>query len=152
MNHQTENPIKVRLLKSDDFNSVVLLDSKLRGGENRQDYWEKKFAIFRMRHPNLSLVAELDGHLVGYAMGNISGWEFGVSECTGWVELIGVDPGCRRLHLGQELVAELLHQFRSLNVVTIYTLFTASNQEMRKFFSSIGFTEGQLIHFQINIP
>ncbi|MCX6640837.1 MAG: GNAT family N-acetyltransferase [bacterium] len=143
--------IKVRLLKADDFDALVQLDSKLRGGENRREYWEKKFAIFRLRHPNLSLVATLNEILVGYAMGNISGWEFGVSAGIGWVELIGTDPEYRRHHVASELIEELLHQFRTLKVESVYTLFTAANEEMRKFFFSMGFREGQLIHCEISL-
>ena len=32
----------------------------------RREYWEKKFAIFRLRRPNLSLVAVIEDRLGGY--------------------------------------------------------------------------------------
>lgn len=140
--------LNIRPLKSDDFDALVQLDSKLREGETRREYWEKKFAIFRLRHPNLSLVALLNDQIVGYAMGNISGWEFGVKAGIGWLELIGVDPEHRHGGIARALVLELLRQFETLQVKTIYTTFHSDNTEMREFFHSVGFREGEMVHFE----
>lgn len=143
--HET---LKVRILKSDDFESLVKLDSKLRGGENRKDYWEKKFAIFRMRHPNLSLVATVEDTVVGYVMGNISGWEFGVPAGIGWVELIGVDTEHRREGVARALIEELFRQFDTLDVTRVYTMIDMNNFDMRDFFKLVGFRQGQMVHLE----
>lgn len=148
MAESNSNNLDIRLLRSDDFDALVQLDSKLRGGEMRREYWEKKFAIFRLRHPNLSVVASHDERVVGYAMGNISGWEFGVKAGIGWIELIGIDPEYRRRGVARDLVEELLRQFQALQVKTVYTMITANHTEMLEFFRSMEFKEGGMIQFE----
>lgn len=141
----------VRPLKSKDFDGVVELDSKLLGGENRHDYWEKKFAVFRMRHPNLSLVALVDDRVIGCVMGNISGWEFGVSAGIGWLELIGVDQEYRRGGIARTLIDELLKQFKKLNVKRVYTMFDTNDAGSRDFFHSAGFKVGKMVQLEIDL-
>ena len=148
MNDPDIKNLKIRPLKAGDFDALVALDGKLVRGKNRQQYWEKKFAIFRVRHPNLSLVATMGDDIVGYIMGNVSGWEFGVSAGIGWVELLGVDPEYQRKGVAKEMTNELLNQFKALNVKTIYTMMNADYKQMRSFFRSLGFREGEMIHLE----
>ncbi|TKJ36940.1 hypothetical protein CEE37_14600 [candidate division LCP-89 bacterium B3_LCP] len=151
MDRSKDSELAIRPLKADDFDSVVQLDSRLLGGERRHEYWEKKFAVFRMRHPNLSLVATMDNHIVGCVMGNISGWEFGVSAGTGWVELIGVDQEYRRKRVAAELIRELLVQFATLNVKCVYTMFDSEDKSSREFFGTVGFKQGQMVQLEISL-
>jgi ribosomal protein S18 acetylase RimI-like enzyme len=151
MSESSVDTLAVRPLKSSDFDGVVELDSKLLGGENRHDYWEKKFAVFRMRHPNLSLVAVIENRVVGCVMGNISGWEFGVSAGIGWVELIGVDQEYRRKGIADALIDELLKQFNKLNVKKVYTMFDTSDAGSRDFFHSAGFKVGKMVQLEIDL-
>lgn len=143
--------IAVRPLKSEDFDALVQLDGILLQGEDRKEYWEKKFAVFRLRHPNLSLVATVDERVVGYVMGNISGWEFGVRSGIGWVELIGVHPDVQRGGIAKELTLELLRQFKALNVKTVYTMVMASDPIIRRLFHSVGFQEGRMVQLEKNL-
>lgn len=151
MSGSIPNDLEIRPLKSDDFNGVVELDSKLLGGESRHEYWEKKFAVFRLRHPNLSLVATIGDRVVGCVMGNISGWEFGVSAGVGWVELIGVDQEYRREGVARALIDELLRQFRTLNVKTVYTMFDSNDSGSRDFFHTAGFKVGRMVQLEIEL-
>lgn len=151
MEKDSREIVKIRPLKAGDFEALVELDKKLVTGENRHDYWEKKFAVFRMRHPNLSLVATKDDRVVGCVMGNISGWEFGVKAGIGWVEMIGVDPEYQRSGIAKNLIMELLRQFKSLNVKKIYTILDGRNAGNRQFFYSVGFQEGQMVHLKIEL-
>ncbi len=151
MSTSIEDKITIRPLKSDDFDKLVHLDSILLGSEKRRSYWEKKFAIFRLRHPNLSLVATLENKLVGYIMGNISGWEFGVAEGVGWVELMGIDPEYQRKGIARDLTQELMRQFKELKTETVYTMIVAEDTHIRDLFKSVGFNEGHMMQLEINL-
>jgi ribosomal protein S18 acetylase RimI-like enzyme len=142
MSDSISNEIEIRPLRSEDFDSLVQLDSVLLKSEERYAYWEKKFAAFRLRHPNLSLVTIHQGKLIGYIMGNISGWEFGIPAGTGWIEIMGVDPDYQRQGIARRMMDELMNQFRTLGVKTVYTMIGAKDEHIRKLFLSAGFNEG----------
>ncbi len=147
---KSEN-LTIRPLIPGDFDDLVHLDSILLGGEKRREYWEKKFAIFRLRHPNLSLVAVIEDRLGGYIMGNISGWEFGVSAGIGWVELLGVHPDFQRKGIASEMIKELLAQFKTLKVETVYTLIVAKDTHIRDLFRSLRFDNGRMLQLEIDL-
>ena len=151
MSELKKEDLDIRLLKADDFDALVQLDSLLLIGEERKDYWEKKFAVFRLRHPNLSLVATIGDRVVGYVMGNISGWEFGVKSGIGWVELIGVHPDAQKKGVAKEMTLELLKQFKALNVKVVYTMVVATDPVIRRLFHSVGFKEGHMAQLEINL-
>lgn len=148
MSESKEEQVKIRPLQATDFDALVHLDSILIGSEKRREYWEKKFAVFRLRHPNLSLVAIRGSHLIGYVMGNISGWEFGVSAGIGWIELIGTHPDEQRKGIARELTEELLHQFKTLGVEMVYTMVVAKDTSLRHLFKSLGFEEGHMVQLE----
>jgi hypothetical protein len=52
-------------------------------GEKRPDCWEKKVELTEKKSPLPSLVAEMDGKVVGFILGGASGWEYGVPENIG---------------------------------------------------------------------
>jgi ribosomal protein S18 acetylase RimI-like enzyme len=143
--------LTIRPLMSGDFDELVHLDSVLLGSEKRRAYWEKKFAVFRLRHPNLSMVATLDNKLVGYIMGNISGWEFGVSAGVGWVELMGVDPDLQRQGVAKVMIQELMHQFKELKTETVFTMIVAHDTHIHDLFKSVGFTTGHMMQLEIDL-
>ncbi len=148
MSAEKSDSLVIRPLQANDFDDLVHLDSVLLGSQKRREYWEKKFAVFRLRHPNLSLVAVRDGRLIGYVMGNISGWEFGVSAGIGWIELVGVHPDEQRRGVARKMVEELLHQFKTLEVKTVYTMVKTEDKQIRNLFKSLGFEEGHMVQLE----
>ncbi len=151
MTESKKDKIVIRTLSSDDYDGLVRLDAILLGSEKRREYWEKKFAIFRLRHPNLSLVATINDQVVGFIMGNISGWEFGVSAGIGWVELMGVHPDYQRKGVAKEMMNDLLKQFKTLDVKTVYTMIVASDSHIKGLFNSVGFKQGHMMQLETDL-
>jgi len=44
----------------------------------------------------ISLVAEVEGEVVGFILGEVSGWEYWCTETIGWMDTIGVDPAYQK--------------------------------------------------------
>ena len=84
--------VKIRTLKKEDLDAIVEIDEKVLG-ENRKNYWERKLELMNHKSSQISLVAEVEGKVVGFILGDISGWEFGVPETIGWIDTIGIDSG-----------------------------------------------------------
>ena len=94
-------------LKKDDLNAIVGIDEKVLG-ENRRNYWERKLELMNDKSSQISLVAEVEGEVVGFILGDVSGWEFGVPETIGWIDTIGIDPAYQKKGLATALAHELI--------------------------------------------
>ena len=64
--------------------------------------------LMNKKASQISLVAELEGRVVGFILGDISGWEFGVPETIGWIDTIGVEPAYQKKGLATALARELV--------------------------------------------
>ena len=142
--------VKIRTLKKDDLDAIVGIDEKVLG-ENRKNYWERKLELINHQLTQVSLVAEVEGKVVGFILGDISGWEFGVPETIGWIDTIGIDPASQKKGLATALARELIQNLKGVGVKTIYTLVSWKDWDLLQFFHAMGFTRGDLINLELKI-
>jgi len=142
--------VVIRALKEDDLNAIVGIDEKVLG-ENRRNYWERKLELMDNKFSQVSLVAEVEGEVQGFILGDVSGWEFGVPETVGWIDTIGVDPAFQKKGLATALSRELIQNLKALRVKTIYTLVSWNDWDLLQFFHSMGFTRGDMINLELKI-
>jgi predicted N-acetyltransferase YhbS len=103
------NPISIRPLTRADLPAVVAIDAALEG-RPRADYIGRRLAA-ALREPALhvQLAAERGGRLVGYMLGRLLAGEFGRTETSLRLELLGVPVECR----GQGVAGALFEAVRS---------------------------------------
>ena len=89
---------------------------------------QRKLAV----RPDLFLVGELDGAVVGTVMAGYDGHR-------GWINYLGVDPACRRRGLGRALMAEAERLLRQAGCPKINLQVRTSNAEAIEFYRRIGF-------------
>jgi ribosomal protein S18 acetylase RimI-like enzyme len=142
--------VKIRSLRKEDLGAIVAIDAKVLG-ENRKDYWEKKLELINDKSSQVSLVAEVEGKVLGFILGDISGWEFGVPDTIGWIDTIGVDPAHQKKGLASALAQELIQRLKAIGVRTIYTLVSWSDWDLLQFFHAMGFTRGDMINLELKI-
>ena len=140
----------IRTLKKDDLNAIVEIDQKVLG-ENRRNYWEGKLELMNRKSSQVSLVVEMNGEVVGFILGDISGWEFGVPETIGWIDTIGVDPAYQKKGLATALAHELIKNLKAVGVKTVYTLVSWNDWDLLQFFHAMGFTRGDMINLELKI-
>jgi len=105
-----DTKVKIRVLNENDLDAVVKIDKKVLGKE-RREYWKRKI-VYTDIYPRPALVAELENKVVGFIMGYVSGWEFGVPDTTGWIDTLGVDPEYQRRGIGKILFQALIENFK----------------------------------------
>jgi len=98
-----------------------------------------------------SLVAKLDGKVIGFIIGGASRWEYGVPENIGWIDTIGVDPDYQRKGIAKILFTEMTNNLKKVGVDTMYTFVTRRDWKLLKFFNSIGFQKGDMINLELDI-
>jgi predicted N-acetyltransferase YhbS len=147
------NPLenmKIRPLKKEDLEMIIEIDEKILGG-NRKDYWERKLALMNTKASKVSLVAEMGGKVVGFILGDVSGWEFGVPDTIGWIDTIGIDPVYQKRGLATALANEVIKNLKAIGVRAVYTLVSWNDWDLLQFFHAMGFTRGDMINLELKI-
>ncbi len=142
--------VNIRALKKEDLPAIVEIDEKVLG-ENRKEYWERKIEALDTKSTQTSFAAEVEGNVVGFILGDISGWEFGVPDTIGWIDTIGVDPAYQKKGLATALANELIRGLKAVGVKTIYTLVSWNDWDLLQFFHAMGFSRGDMINLELKI-
>lgn len=141
---------KIRAMARPDLEQIVDIDIKVLG-KPRPEYWAMKIDIVE-NHPHISsLVAEMDGNVVGFIIGGASRWEYGVPEDIGWIDTIGVDPEYQRMGIAKILFTEMANNLKKVGVKTINTFVTRRDWRLLKFFNSIGFQPGDMTNLELDL-
>jgi predicted N-acetyltransferase YhbS len=143
-----EHTIKIRLMKADDFDAVVGIDEKALNA-SRPQYYEMKFEKLFTSSDYLptSLVAEEDGKVVGFVMGELFIGEYGISQ-QATLDTIGVDLSCRHRGIGEQLINEFMDHLKRLGVQKISTLVDSKDLKLTHFFSTNRFSPSQTINLE----
>lgn len=137
------NTVAIRPLNELDLDAVVAIDEKI-SGRYRPEVWERRVGYYMRRDPDASVVAEQDGEVIGFMLGEVRSGEFGLEEPTGWIEVLGVDPERRGRAVGRRMAEAMLEHFRERGAVLVRTLVDAEMAEIGAFFTSLGFEPASL--------
>jgi len=137
----TTSEVRIRPLDELDIGAIVGIDEKI-SGQYRPEVWERRIGYYLRRDPEASVVAEVGGKVAGFMLGEVRSGEFGLEEPTGWIEVLGVDPGARGKALGRRMAEAMLEHFRSQGAHSVRTLVDENQEELSSFFRSVGFAAG----------
>ncbi len=108
-------------------------------------WWEDVIARHVRRGRGASrrvgFVAEEDGRVVGYILGQVRAFEFGSEPC-GWIYSVGVHPGRLRRGIAALLFERAVAAFRDLGVSVVRTMVRNDDERLQTFFRSRGFVRG----------
>lgn len=139
--------VRIRPLQDTDLGDITGLDEKI-SGDYRPEVWEMRLGYYMRRDPEASLVAEIDGKVVGFMLGEVRSGEFGLEQPTGWIEVMGVDPEVRGQAIGRRLADGMLAYFGGRGAKTVRTLVDRETDDgIAQFFTALGFTPAGLTPF-----
>jgi len=141
-----QEEVRIRPLDELDITAIVGIDEKI-SGQYRPEVWERRISYHLRRDPDSCVVAEVGGRVVGFMLGEIRSGEFGLEEPTGWIEVLGVDPGSRGQSVGRKMAEAMLDYFRTQGAHSVRTLVDEDRAELAGFFSSLGFEPSSLRPF-----
>lgn len=128
----------IRPVEELDIEEIAAIDEKI-GGRYRPEVWEKRLFYYLRRDPEGSFVATAEGKVVGFMLGEVRSGEFGMEEPTGWVEVLGVDPGYQGRSAGRRLAEAMLAHFRAQGAQRVRTLVDDTMPQIEGFFRALGF-------------
>ncbi len=138
----------IRPMVPSDLDQIVDIDTNILG-EQRTEYWELKLQLTEKRSPTHALVAEADGKVIGFIIGGVSMWGFGVPKNIGWIDTIGVHPDHQRKGVAKIIFNELITNLKKEGVISIITFVMRRDLLLLKFFNSLGFQRGDMINLEL---
>jgi len=141
--------VKIRVMKYEDLDGIIEIDTKVLG-KARPEYWRLKVEIAEKR-AMASLVAEVEGRVVGFILGDASGWEYGVPDTVGWIDTIGVLPEYQKKGVARALMTEMISNLKKVGVEKIYTIVDWRSWDLLKFFNSMNFRKGEMIQLELPV-
>ena len=137
---------KIRTMTEDDFVSVAEIQETI----TKKKVSPELTNILRnylQKDNDACLVAEDEGSVVGFVIGDIKDWGFGV-EKSGWLEILGVHPKYMGQGTGKELGGRLMEHFKAKNIKNVYTAVRWDSGDLLAFFKSIGFDRSDMINLE----
>ena len=146
--------LSVRPLRESDISAIITIDEQTTG-RAKPEYWRAKLTHYLLEKGSdpdadsgvLARVAEIEGEVVGFIIGEVRRWEFGQPFC-GWITALGVNPKHQRLGIGRRLLAEFLDHYREDGLREVRTMVEWSDGDLLKFFHSMGFIRGPFVELQ----
>lgn len=135
--------VAVRRMHAQDTDAVLRINEKIIGRPHEAQ-WESRIIDSLTRNPLGCLVAESEGRIVGFILGDIRGWEFAIPK-SGWIEIVGVDPDYQGRGVARALIEKLDIYFRNQNVERIMTMVNWNDVDLVGFFRSLGFERSEFI-------
>lgn len=132
----------VRVLRAGDLAAILRIDREATG-QKREEFFRVKIER-AVREPKLqtSLVAEVDGNVVGFVFATLYFGEYGRLEPVAVLDAIGVDPAFRRSRVGSEMMKQLEMGLRALHVERLETIVGWRELELLGFLAKRGFSPG----------
>ncbi len=135
--------VTVRRMRTQDSEAVLRVDEKITG-KPHEAQWESKIIEHLSSNPLGCLVAEAEGIVVGFILGDIRGWEFGIPK-SGWIEIVGVDPEFQGKGVAKALIEKLNVYFQNHNVEKVRLMVNWNDGGLVSFFRAVGFERSEFI-------
>jgi ribosomal protein S18 acetylase RimI-like enzyme len=141
--------IIIRGIKESDVSAIVEIEEK-NLCIKRNGYWKRELRKNKEGRFLGSCVAELEGTVIGFILGDIGSREFGMPENMGWIHTIGIHPDYQHKGVARALFDDYRKRFLKLDVDTIYTIVSLSDNMQLPFFEKIGFRPGNRIYLEFD--
>ncbi len=143
----------MRVMKRDDLDTVAAIDAQV-SKLQRRPYYERKIEMVtgNPHNINTSLVAEINGKVVGFIMGEVYFGEFGIPETSATIDTIGVAPEYQNKGVAHDLMEQFLTNMKAVGVKTIYTLVNWDDFALGRFFAGQKFQPSKRVNLELQLP
>jgi ribosomal protein S18 acetylase RimI-like enzyme len=137
----------IRNARAIDMVAVAAIDAAITETP-KPEYWPRAYHRYATRQGRYFLVAEVDGSVVGFILGEERAWEFGSPPC-GWIFAIGVAPETREGGVGTRLFEAICQAMRDAGMTTVRTMLARDYGLNMAFFRSQGMMGGTFIELEM---
>jgi ribosomal protein S18 acetylase RimI-like enzyme len=136
--------IKIRKLRVKDLPQIIRIEEAITKAKVSQ---QKKACLkdHIQKEGSVSLVALLEGQVVGFLISEILTNSFGLDQ-SGWIENFGILPPHMGQGIGRALAGHLFEVYRKKKIFEIYTSVRWDSVDLLSFFKSTGFDRSNFIN------
>jgi len=133
--------MKIREMTIDDYDEIYALWNTSLSSARDMDDSHEAIARFLQRNPRLSVVAELDGKVVGSIL-------CGHDGRRGFLYHVAADPAQRRAGIGQAMLNACLEQLREEGISKCGLIAFTNNTTGNAFWDSMGFHTREDVYYR----
>lgn len=133
-------------MTQDDLPVIKAVDGMITGAERSPTWLEHVEALWFIQRPAIGFIAEADGRVVGFILGDIREAEHGLPTC-GWIDMVGVIPEYQRRGIARRLAEEFSKVCRN-NLCRIRLIVREDDTQLIDFWESMGFRRGKLMDLE----
>ncbi len=138
----TNESIVIRKMKESDIDPITKMDKRI-SGVFRPEMWKAEIEHY-LKNNSIGLVAEIQEQVVGFMIGTMHPWLFGI-ENGGWIEVLGVHPDHTAKGIGKKLGIKLFKEFKAHNIKVVYTCVEWTSSDLLEFFRTLEMTKSNFI-------
>ncbi len=137
--------IAIRPMEERDIPRAVEIESAILGAKRSTTLRGSLTAYLAKGERNACLVAELEGKVVGFLVGDIRAWDFGEDQEIGWIRIVGIDPAYQGHGVGKALGDALMRYFETRGITTVRTTVEWDSGDLIAYFRTLGFERSGFI-------
>ena len=142
--------ITIRRMEPSDEKYVIAIDQKIVGEERASSWQQRVFRYLERYYPPVSHVAEANGVVVGFIIGDLRGWEYGMASGA-WIDIMGVDRDYQGQGVGRRLVDAFVTQCREQGIKSIHAFMREDDTRIQRFLESANFSRGTLVDYALEL-
>ncbi len=138
--------LKIRRITPEDAKDLERIQSLITKSPSKTDF--KKIIQEQLnRDKDVSLVAEVDGKVVGYMISYMIYAGFGIDK-SAWIATFGIDPKFMGQGIGKRLAQETFKIYKKMGIKDIYTSVKWDSVDLLSFFKTLGFDRSEFINLR----
>ncbi len=136
--------LKIRKIKPEDANELERIQAQITRSSLKTDF-HRIIQEQLKKDEDVSLVAEIDGKIVGYMICYVIHAGFGIDK-SAWISTFGIDPKFMGQGIGKKLAQEVFKSYQKIGIKHIYTSVRWDSVDLLSFFKTLGFDRSEFIN------
>ena len=142
-----ENAIAIREINREDARAIKAIRSAISPGSADVDFQKLVDQHAGEGNGRTSLVAEVNGEVVGYMISTTLYAGFGIRK-SAWIMSLGVHPDFMGQGVGIELANRICEIYKERGVKSIYSSVLWDSIDVLSFFKKLGFKRSEFINLK----
>ncbi|HXY73931.1 MAG TPA: GNAT family N-acetyltransferase [Dehalococcoidales bacterium] len=143
-----QNDVTIRPMSYKDVDAIYEIDRKLTGEDRTLNLTEEERAVtladLLTGSFDLSFVAEIEGHVIGFILAKHSYVGEPVID-AGLIQAVGILPDYQRQSIGNNLLNELIMRSKTKGIKVLRVILRERDSRLKDFFSGTGFSRASLV-------
>ena len=146
MSNAKEVKVNIRRMERNDIHEVLALNRIIQGSGPDVISYEDLASANPGTPPDLSLVAEVDGKIIGFSINRSMYLMVPLTEvCI--IHAIFIHPDYQKRGIGRKLIQAVLYHCQIEDIGTVRALIPEGNKELQALFERQGFQQSNVVNF-----